>query len=319
MGDVPDITDMRTDQRVRGVRRAALVGLIMNLILSGAKLAGGILGFSHALVADGIHSLSDCFTDIAVVVGVGFWLRPKDESHPHGHARIETLVAGSVGVAIMLTGILIAWESFRAVVDPAFVHVGWIAFWIAVLSIISKEILYRWTIRESRRLKSAALAANAWHHRSDCLSSIPVAVVVLATRLNPSLAYLDGIAGGLVSILILRAGFRITKPAIKQLTDSSASREIRNELLQTALAVPGVLDVHDLRTRFQGDGIQADLHVAVDGDLTVNEGFRIATEVESSLYSKGPGVVDVLVRLEPVSPHGTSCARPFHNGFPPIY
>ena len=295
------------ESRIRStarIRRTAFAGLFMNLFLSGAKLAAGFIGFSHALVADGMHSLSDCFTDIAVLVGVRFWTRPSDEDHPHGHARIETLVAGSVGAVIMLTGVFIAWKSFRGVIDPSSVQVGWIAFWIASISVVSKEFLYRWTIRESRRLRSAALAANAWHHRSDCLSSIPVAVVVLATKLDPSLSYLDGIAGGLVSVLVLRAGYRITRPAIRQLTDTAAPKEICDELLETALAVPGVRGVHDIRTRFQGEGIQADLHVVVDGGLTVAEAFRITTEVEERLYSQGPGVVDVLVRLEPWHPAG---------------
>jgi len=285
--------------RTRSIRRVTLRGMMLNLLLAVTKMAGGVFGTSHALVADGVHSLSDCLSDMAILVGAGFWSRPSDESHPHGHARIETMVTGFVGLLIVATGALLAWRSFNAVMHPHYHDVGWIAFAIAVASVVSKELLYRWTIIMSRTLRSPALAANAWHHRSDCLSSIPVALVVVAVRISPALHYLDGIAGGVVAVFVLVSGIRILKPALWQLSDSAAPPEVREELAALAFDVDGVLGVHDLRTRYQGEGIQADMHIVVDGSMTLRDAYAVSTEVERRLYSSGSGVVDVLVRLEP--------------------
>lgn len=285
--------------RLKKTIRITSAGLLLNVILSGGKIVGGIIGFSHALIADGVHSLADCFTDIAILVGAHFWTKPSDENHPHGHARIETMVSGFVGLVMMLTGLLIAWKSFRSIMNPATNPPGWIAFVIAIISIASKELLARWTLRMSKILKSPALAANAWHQRSDVLSSIPVAVVVLAARIEPTLIFLDGIGGAIVSLFILKLGMDILRPVLWQLSDSAAPPEIRDELEKIALSVNGVLDVHDLRTRFHGDGIQTDMHIVVDANLPMKKAFSILKSVEQALYHLGPGVTDVLVRLEP--------------------
>lgn len=285
--------------RTRGIRRATVLGLLVNLALSAAKITGGALWGSHALVADGVNSLSDCVSDVAILIGAVFWSRPSDDTHPHGHARIETMVAGFVGLMILATGVLLAWESFGAVLEPEPHDVGWIVFVIAVVSVISKEILYRWTIGRSRQLRSPALAAKAWDHRSDCIGTIPVALVVIAIRIDPSLQYLDGIAGGVVAVFILRTGIRVLKPALWQLTDSAAPSEVREELAAIARQVPGVLGIHDLRTRYQGQGVQADMHIVVDGGLPLREAFAVAIEVERRLRASDTGVVDALVRLEP--------------------
>jgi cation diffusion facilitator family transporter len=285
--------------RFRETRRVTAWGLVGNLMLSGVKITGGAVWGSRALVADGVNSISDCVSDIAILIGAVFWSKPSDDTHPHGHARIETMVAGFVGLLIVATGAMLAWESFDAAINPAQHEVGWMVFIIAVASVISKEALYRWTIRKSRQLRSPALAAKAWDHRSDCLSSIPVALVVIAIRISPSLDHLDGIAGGVVAVFILRTGIRILKPALWQLTDSAAPVEVREELLSIARGVPGVLDIHDLRTRYQGEGVQADMHIVVEADLPLIKAFAIAAEVERRLRSSGTGVVDALVRLEP--------------------
>ena len=285
--------------RLQKTVRTTSVGLLLNVILSGGKIAGGIIGYSHALVADGVHSLADCFTDIAILIGAHFWTKPSDENHPHGHARIETMVSGFVGLVMILTGLLIAWKSFGSIMKPAANPPGWIAFVIAVISIVSKELLARWTLGMSKILKSPALAANAWHQRSDVLSSIPVAVVVLAARIEPALIFLDGIGGAIVSIFIFKLGIDILRPVLWQLSDSAAPPEIKDELRKIALSVNGVLDVHDLRTRFHGDGIQTDMHIVVDPDLQMKKAFLILKSVEKALYRLGPGVTDVLVRLEP--------------------
>ena len=279
--------------------RITMAGFALNVLLSSFKLAGGILSNSNALVADGVHSLSDCITDVAILIGAKFWTKPSDVNHPHGHSRIETLISGFIGFFVVLTSIYIAWKSFGAIMNPAEIPPGWPAFAVAVIAILAKGILSRWTLKTSRELKSPALAANAMHQRSDALSSIPVAVVVLAARIEHSLIVLDGIGGVIVSMFIFKLGIDIIRPVLWQLSDTGAPPEIIEELRRIALSIDGVADVHDLRTRYQGDGIQADMHIVVDRRMPVQKAFSILKKVEQDLYRMGPGVVDVMVRLEP--------------------
>jgi len=287
---------------MKGTQKTAATGLILNIILACAKLAGGIIGYSHALIADAIHSFTDCFTDIAILVGAHYWSSPPDKEHPHGHARIETIVSGGIGVLLIVTALWIAYTSFGTLTKPPAHPPRWIAFRIALFSLFSKEFLCRWTLVRSRKLKSAALAASAWHHRSDALSSIPVVIVVLAARLNNDLVFLDGLGGVIVSFFIIRAGLAILHPALWQLSDSAAPKEIREELEQIAKKVNGVIDIHDMRTRFQGEGIQVDMHIVVSRNLSIIEAFDIAKEVENRIYSHSSGVIDVLIRTEPELP-----------------
>ncbi len=287
------------DSILKRTTRITTAALAVNILMSLSKLAGGILAGSHALAADGVHSLSDGCTDIAIIIGARYWTRPRDDSHPHGHARIETLISGFIGFFVVITGLYIAWESFGSIVHPPEAPPGWAAFGIAMAAIVIKGFLSRWTLSTARRLRSAALAANAMHQRSDVYSSIPVAVVVLAARLDDSLILLDGIGGVFVSLFVLRMGYSILRPALWQLTDTAAPPEIIQELRRIAMSIEGVRDVHDLRTRYQGEGIQTDMHIVVDGSMPVEEAFRIVQRVEEELRRSGPGVVDALVRLEP--------------------
>jgi len=286
-------------QHVAQVRRVTGIGLAVNLILSALKFVGGVVGSSQAVVADAVHSLSDSVTDVAILVGVRYWSKPPDAEHPHGHRRIETLITTVIGV--LLAGVALGLV-FNAIVTLRDRHggpPGWIAFAAAVISIVSKEILYRWTVRTGRRIKSTAVIANAWHHRSDGLSSIPVAAAVAGAALSPTWSFLDHVGALLVSLFILQASWRIAKPALGQLIDTGASDEERDEIEAIALAVDGVKLVHAIRTRYIGSGVQVDLHVKVDADMTVREGHDISELVKQRLITDGPEVVDVVVHLEP--------------------
>ena len=283
----------------RNTVKVTVAGLAVNLFLSGLKMAAGIFSASHALLADGIHSLSDSCTDIAIIIGSKYWTKPSDGRHPHGHARIETIISGFIGVFIAATALYIAWESFQGIMNPPERPPGMFAFAAACAAILLKSGLSVWTLRAGRRLKSAALAANAMHQRSDALSSVPVALVVLAARLEPSLTVLDGVGGLIVSLIVLKMGLDVLWPALWKLSDTAAPPEIVSELKRIALSVDGVEDVHDLRTRYQGEGIQADMHVVVNGTIELSKAFPIAREVEERIRMSGPGVVDVMVRLEP--------------------
>jgi len=283
----------------REVRRVTLWGLGVNVALSAVKAVLGVSSESQSLVADAVHSLSDCVTDAAVLVGAAYWTAPADEQHPHGHGRIETLVTALIGAILAAVGVGLAYQAVESMARGGIPAPGWSALGGACLSIVVKEMLYRWTVRVGRRVRSSALMANAWHHRSDALSSVPVAVAVLAARIWPEWGFLDRVATVVVAVLILYAAWRIVWPALGQLIDAGATEEHRRAIVEVALSTEGVRSIHALRTRHIGPGLQIDLHVLVDPELTVRQGHNIAGAVKRRLLEQGPEVVDVLVHVEP--------------------
>lgn len=285
--------------QVGSIQRVTVIGLIANILLAGVKYVAGYFGHSQALIADAVHSFSDCITDLTLIIGVKFWSAPADTDHPHGHGRIETIVSAVIGIFIAVIGVLLASKAVESMQENQIIVPSWIVFWAAILSILVKEILYQLTTRCATKINSKALLANAWHHRSDSFSSIPVAVAVLASQINPALYFLDAVATIFVAVLLLKASWSITKPALEQLIDRGASAKERELILSIANSVEQVCEVHAIRTRHIGPGLQIDLHVQVDPELSVREGHAIAGEVKAKLLTEGPNVVDVLVHLEP--------------------
>jgi cation diffusion facilitator family transporter len=285
--------------RVQEVRRVTYWGLAVNLLLSGFKMFFGITASSQALVADSVHSLSDSATDVAVIVGARFWSAPADANHPHGHGRIETIITAIIGVALAGVGVGLGYKALASIPQGHATLPGWSAFAVACFSIVSKEWLYQWTVRAGQRVKSQAVIANAWHHRSDSMSSIPVAIAVLGTKIQPAWTFLDHIGAVIVSILIIQAAWRIVWPVLNQLTDAGVSEEERHRLHTLATSVAGVQDVHALRTRHLGSGLALDLHLMVDPELTVRQGHDLAGKVKEYLLREDEDVVDVLIHVEP--------------------
>ncbi len=281
------------------VRRVTWTGLVVNVLLSALKFAAGVLGHSQAVVADAVHSLSDVSTDLAVLIGVRYWSAPADAGHPYGHRRIETLV--TVVIAVSLAGVALAlgYNALATLNAEHTTRPGWIALGAALFSILSKESLYRWTNAVGRRIRSSAVMANAWHHRSDGLSSVPAALAVAGARMRPSWAFLDHVGAILVSFIILQAVWRIGWPAIKGLTDAGASEEDTERIGAIALRTEGVRLVHALRTRHIGFGLAVDLHIMVEGSMTVKQGHDVSEAVKANLLADGPDLVDVIVHLEP--------------------
>ncbi|MCP4605522.1 MAG: cation transporter [Proteobacteria bacterium] len=298
-GDQTDGKISPLESHATEVRRVTRIGLAANLILSGLKLAGGILGSSQAVIADAVHSLSDCVTDLAILIGVRYWTRPPDSDHPYGHRRIETVVTVFIGLALAAVSFGLVYNAIISFNEPRSEVPGPAALVAALISIAVKEALYRWTRSAGERIKSSALVANAWHQRTDALSSIPAALAVAISWFDPSLIFFDGIGVLLVSLFILHAAWRIIVPGIDQLTDKGVGSEETDEIRNLALQVKNVRGVHKVRTRFAGLGLQVDLHVLVDGDLTVCQGHDIAGEVTSRLLENKSHVVDVIVHIEP--------------------
>ena len=293
-------------QHTDTVKRVTWVGLICNLFLSFLKCFLGYMGSSQAVIADGIHSLSDLITDLAILVGVKYWTAPADEKHPYGHHRYETLVSSFIGIVLAVAAIGLAYKALVSFKDNSCsVQPTWVAIVAAVLSIILKELLYRWTFRTGEKIKSTALMANAYHHRSDALSSIPVLFAVVVSIINPAWSFVDHIGAIIVSVFILKTAYEIIRDSLSSLIDTSASKGDRSEIERLVLEVDGVISTHKIRTRKIGYGLFVDLHIQVDGSITVIEGHHISRSVKEKLHDYGPDVIDLIVHIEPYEVEGT--------------
>lgn len=281
------------------VRTVGWVGLVVNLLLAAAKAAAGVLGHSQAVFADAVHSLSDTVTDIAVILGVRYWSAPADENHPHGHGRIETLITVVIGLAVGGVAVGLGVEAIRGLRHHSTTPPSGIALAAALTSIVVKEWLYRWTAAVGREVRSPALVANAWHHRSDAISSIPVAIAVTISLVVPEWAIVDRVGAIVVCLLILQVAWRILRPALDQLVDAGAPAADCRRIEKLALEVDGVEAAHAVRTRYVGSSLAVDLHVEVDGGLSVAEGHAIAMAVRRRLVADGPEVADAIVQIEP--------------------
>lgn len=282
------------------VRRITWIGLVLNIALTGFKFVVGYIGASQAIIADAFHSLSDMVTDVAVLLGVRFWANPPDREHPYGHWRIETLVTTIIGLALAAVALGIGYEALAGIRDPHLRQPHWIAITGAAISIVVKEILYRYTVEVGRRVKSGAVVANAWHHRSDALSSIPAMIAVSLAVLNPKLAFVDHLGAFVVSLFILKVSWDITKPALDNLVDRGATAQEVAAIRAIVLGVQGVQSTHAIRSRRMGPGVFLDLHVLVDGQISVKQGHDIAERIKKELMETGPDVADVVVHVEPV-------------------
>ncbi len=295
----PHVARNDPSDSIRVVRRVTWIGMLGNILLAALKFVVGVVGSSEAVVADAVHSLSDLTTDAAILFGSRYWSAPPDREHPYGHGRIETIVTLGIGAVLGAVAVGIVYRALIEVREADIAAPGWIAFAGAVVSIFGKELLYRWTWRVGHRERSSALMANAWHHRSDALSSIPVAVTVLVAMIHPAWSFVDRIGAVIVGVFILQAAWRIATPAFHELTDRGAPAEVGEKIEAVARGVDGVLSVHAVRTRNIGPGVLVDLHVQVPEDLTVREGHDISMTVKERLLAEGPDVIDAIVHLEP--------------------
>jgi len=296
-------TDTCVYGHIKEINRITYISALINFLLSAIKIFTGIIGSSKSAVADGVHSLSDLSTDLAILIGVKFWTAPPDEKHPYGHGRIETLVTVFIGLILAFVGLSIGYEAALSIRDPHIEKPGWIAVTGIVLSIILKEFLFRWTIRVGKKLKSSSLVANAWHHRSDSLSSIPALIAVSVSIIFPGLEFIDHVGAIIVAFIIIKVSAGILKRSFDELTDSSIDKEDLGEIKKIVMKIRDVKDVHAVRSRKYNSGNFIDLHVLVDENLSVKAGHDIAEEVKVSLIERGPSVVDAVVHIEPFQSH----------------
>jgi cation diffusion facilitator family transporter len=287
--------------QIRQVRLVTWTGMLVNILLSTFKILAGYFGKSQTILADGFHSLSDTLTDVAVIVGVRYWSAPPDETHPHGHSKIEAIITQFIGLVLVVVAVGIVYKAVITLHEMHTTPPDWIALIAALVSIASKEILYQWTVYVGKRARSSAVVANAWHHRSDALSSIPAAIAVAAARLFPSWSFVDHVGAIVVSLFILQAAWKIVWPSLKELSDTGASPELTRDIERIVLATQGVQSLHKIRTRQTGYGYHVDLHIQVDGSMTVLEGHNISEQAKARLMQNCSEVLDVIVHLEPES------------------
>lgn len=274
-------------------RSAAVVGAWIDAACSVFKAIAGFAFGSYALVADAVHSASDLITDFAVVFGAKYWSAPADTSHPYGHGKIESVVVLFMSATLFAAAAGICYIAFGNSSIPN-AMAGVVAFFTAIV----KAGLAVWTFRAAVSARSSALKANAWHHLSDALSSVPVAAAVFVSSARPGLVWLDFLAAFLVSAIVAKTAWSFAKAAILELIDADVS-EKSSSAICAALSVPGVRGAHKARTRKYGCAFQADLHIQVDAGLTVKEGHLIAHKVKDAIMSECGDVLDVVVHVEP--------------------
>ncbi len=297
----------KSEEAVReaGIYRVTLVGSVVNLLLLVFKFVAGILGHSAAMLADAVHSLSDFVTDIIVIVFVRISSKPEDEGHDYGHGKYETLATAIIGLILLFVGFGILWNGATSIWDfwqgGELKEPGMLALWAALASILFKELLYQYTVLKGRWLNSQAVVANAWHHRSDALSSIGTAVGIGgAILLGEQWLVLDPLAAVVVSLFIMKVAIQLLVPCVEELLEKSLPAEVEEKIKQEILAFPGVTSPHHLRTRRIGSSYAIEVHIRMDGQITLEEAHHTATAIENRLKSEFGSRTYINIHVEPV-------------------
>lgn len=298
------IIGQKADERQKTIYKVTLIGGAVNVILLAFKFVAGILGHSDAMVADAIHSLSDFITDLIVLLFVYISGRPQDKTHDYGHGKYETLALIFIGVALMAVAIgiftngaqkIVSWYHGEELAAP-----GMLALWAALVSILLKELTYLYTIRKARQLDSSSMEANAWHHRSDALSSIGTAIGIGgAVLLGKRWTVLDPLASIVVGAFIVKVAFDLINRGIGELMEKSLPDEVEDEIMRIAASEPDVIEPHDLKTRRIGNRYAIELHILMSGDITLAKAHDHADSIENQLKEKFGENTHVAIHMEP--------------------
>ncbi len=293
-----------SEGRANKGERVTYNGLIVNIVLTVFKFLAGIIGQSTAMIADAVHSVSDTASDLVVLLGFRYAKKPIDDSHNYGHGKIETLSTSIVGLMLVIVALLIVYSSLERLLGllrgELIPRPDFIALFAAIISIITKEFLYRYTIKVGKDIRSQLIVANAWHHRSDSLSSVATMIGIGgAIFLGQNWRVLDPIAAIFVSVLILKVAIKILKESISELVETSVDDELKNDIFNTVSKVEGVKDYHKLRIRHIGNYHSMSIHILVDKSMTIGEAHKISYSVEEEIRNLlGPETI-VTIHLEP--------------------
>jgi len=286
-----------TNLRFERGKKISIISLISNALLALIKIIIGFLASSTALIADGFHSVSDMASTIIVMFSLHLSETPADKNHPYGHEKAEALGTNILAVILILTAVFLGRDAFSIILSGEIAEPGTLALAAAFLSIVVKELLYRYTIKIGEEINSKGLIADAHHHRSDALSSVAALIGIAGAKLG--FRILDPIAGLIVAFLILKVGYDILKDTSYELMDGRPEKEKIEKLINLAKKIEGVKDIHDIKLRSYGPRYIADLKIAVDGRLTVKEGHNIAVKVKNKIIESEDDVKDVLVHVDP--------------------
>ncbi len=278
-------------------KTCAIIGLIVNTLLVILKFLSGIVAKSQAMIADSLHSLSDEIATISVLLSIQYSQKPPDKEHPYGHGNVEVLVAIFVSILILLTGIFLGYSAIHSILHKHFYLPGKTAIYAAIVSIIVKEILYKYTINVGRKLNSPAIIANAYDHRSDAFSSIGALISILAARMG--MLYLDPIGGMIISLFILKMGVNIIKENIKIIMDATPNKIMQTEIDTIVSNTKGVLNSSPAKIHSVGRNYFVEITISVDKNITVQEGHKIAELIKDTLIAYKPEIKDVIVHIEP--------------------
>ncbi|NPV50350.1 MAG: cation transporter [Candidatus Methanofastidiosum sp.] len=293
----------RLDRTEKG-QRVTLIGLLVNIVLTIFKFIAGVLGQSTAMIADSVHSISDTASDIVVLLGFQYVKKPVDESHNYGHGKIETLSTAIVGLMLIVVALFIVFSGteklLKSIQGVILAKPENIAFYAAIVSIIVKELMYRYTIKVGKNINSSLIIANAWHHRSDAFSSIGTMIGIGgAIFLGEKWRILDPIAAIFVSVLILKVAIEILRDSVKELIETSVDEETKKELLKVISNVDGVKDFHKLRIRHIGHYYSMSIHILVDKSLNIVEAHQISDTAEKEIRNYlGPETL-ITIHIEP--------------------
>ena len=288
---------MSAEHKSKKIKKAAYIAIFVNGILGGLKTIGGFLFQSHALLADGLHSLSDLIIDFMVIIG-GHWSHQEaDAEHPYGHQRIETALTLFISIFLIFTGFFIALDAFRGMIHPFPQHPTPMALVLALISALANEVLFRYTMHLNKGIDTELLKACAWHHRSDALTAIVVVIGILLSILG--LHRLDHVAAIVVGLIIIKMGWDYTFESIQQLIDKGVELQTHENISECINQTPGVEKIHQLRTRLMGQDIFVDVHVLVDPYISVSAGHFIAQDVHHRLMKHIPNIKDVVVHIDP--------------------
>jgi cation diffusion facilitator family transporter len=289
---------MEIEQRHKITQRVTLTGAAVNCALASLQIIFGLLGKSQALLADGFHTLSDLSTDFIVLYASRRSAKAADEDHPYGHGRIETLASMLLGGILITVGLGIGLRGVDSILNPLPINPEAITIVFALLAVAAKEGLYHYTLRAARKTHSSLLESNAWHHRSDALSSIVVVIGISAQLLG--VPYMDALAAIVVAVMISLMGFRVGQKALYELIDTGLDIDLVQDVRQAMLGNASVVGIHNLRTRSMGGLGYIDAHIEVDSDLTVSEAHFIAHNIEHLVKKQFPKIIDVQIHIDPL-------------------
>lgn len=293
-----NIPALSPGEKAQSIKRVTWVGAILNALLAILKIIAGMIGHSAALVADGIHSLSDLASDALVLLAAKHGAQPADSDHPYGHARFETAATVALGLLLAVVAVGIAWDAVeRTLQTDPLPSPTLLAVSIAIASLVSKEWLYHYTLRTAHRIHSKLLEANAWHHRSDGISSAVVLIGVVGAMLGYPM--MDAVAAFIVALMIGQIAWKLISNSVKELVDTAVDEHTLKQITQLISHTDGVVSLHMLRTRLMGSNILVDAHIQVKPRLSVSEGHHIAETVECLLKEGVENIQDVTIHIDP--------------------